>query len=48
MCAADWNKDYPLHIEQREKERLNGLIENYITLAYNALRKHSPEVMEAK
>jgi hypothetical protein len=47
MCAAEWNKDYPLHIEQREKERF-GLIESFMTTAYNALRKHSPETMEER
>lgn len=45
MCAADWNTDYALHIEQREKERF-GLIENFMTITFNALRKHSPETME--
>lgn len=44
MAPADWNQQYPLHIEQREKERI-GIIEGFMTITYNALRKHDPKVM---
>jgi hypothetical protein len=46
MCVSDWNKEYPLHIEQRSKERAAAMIESYITITYNAMRKHCPEVMQ--
>jgi hypothetical protein len=45
MAPAAWQLDYAIHVEQREKERF-GIIEGFMTTAYNALRKHSPETME--
>ena len=34
-------------VERRSRER-HGLIEQYVTLSYNALRQHMPETMGEK
>jgi hypothetical protein len=46
MCVSEWNVEYPLHIERRDKERLGTMMEGFFTLTYNVLRKHDPQCMQ--
>jgi hypothetical protein len=46
MCVSEWTVEYPLHIERREKERVQSMIEGFFTLTYNVMRKHDPQSMQ--
>jgi hypothetical protein len=46
MCVSEWNVEYPLHIERRERDRVQTMIESFFTITYNAMRKHCPETMQ--
>lgn len=48
MCANDWSKkNYPLQVERRRKERVEGSFDDtYLGMVCRVMRKSEPETQE--